>query len=79
MKWYNITDKIRKALRHFYYEKGMLSFNYYETRDKYIAYINKRYVTWKQDLQYIINYCKQHDIKLETQEDEDTIYIILKP
>ncbi len=68
-------EDIRKALRHFYYKMGLLSFNYYESRDKYLAYINKRYVTWKKDLEYIKRYCEEHGIKIETHEEGERIYL----
>ena len=75
MTWHKIMDeKIRKALRHFYYKRGLLSFNYYEARDSYMAYINKKYVTWQKDLEYIIDYCKKNGIKVETHEENNRIY-----
>ena len=72
--WFPKSKKVQWLLRYLYYKCGLRSFNCYETEKKYIAYINKKYVSWEKDLEYIKEYCKRRGIEVTTYDEGHSIY-----
>lgn len=72
--WFEINRQIRKVLKHLYYR--LPAFQYYEENGRYVAWMDKREIRFKPDMEYVMEYCRKNNVKLVVvKEDPRRIYL----